>query len=37
MEKSEMEFEYGAPTFKYRGIFTNDEDLLGGLFADPLG
>lgn len=25
------------PLYKYRGIFINDEDLMGGLRADPLG
>ncbi|XP_065830339.1 uncharacterized protein [Oscarella lobularis] len=30
-------FSYSMPIFKYRCIFTNDEDLLGGSKADPLG
>ena len=25
------------PAFKYRGVFTNDEDLLGYFRADPMG
>ena len=25
------------PAFKYRGVFTNDEDMLGHLRPDPLG
>eukprot|EP00118_Oscarella_pearsei_P010831 m.68668 g.68668 ORF g.68668 m.68668 type:complete len:232 (+) comp35546_c0_seq1:192-887(+) len=28
---------YSKPVFKYRCFFTNDEDLLGGSRADPLG
>ena len=27
---------FGPPTFKYRGWFINDEDLLGGFAPDPL-
>lgn len=27
---------YGSPTFKYRGWFINDEDLLNGFSPDPL-
>lgn len=27
----------GPPTFKYRGWFINDEDLLGGWARDPMG
>jgi hypothetical protein len=26
-----------APTFEYRGFFVNDEDMLAGFAADPLG
>ena len=25
------------PAFKYRGVFTNDEDLLGYFRRDPMG
>ena len=32
-----LRFEAGAPRFERRGFFTNDEDLLGGFGADPLG
>ena len=28
---------FASPQFEYRVIFTNDEDLLGGFTADPLG
>jgi len=30
-------YDSGTPVWKYRGIFPNDEDLLGGLHPDPLG
>ena len=26
-----------SPTFEYRGFFVNDEDMLSGFAADPLG
>ena len=28
---------FSIPVFEYRVLFPNDEDLLGGFFADPLG
>jgi hypothetical protein len=28
---------HAPPAFKYRGLFTNDEDMLGYLRSDPLG
>lgn len=28
--------QFGPPTFRYRGWFINDEDLLGGFSPDPL-
>ncbi len=28
--------QFGPPTFRYRGWFINDEDLLGGFAPDPL-
>ena len=31
-----LEKRFGPPTFKYRGWFINDEDLLGGFAPDPL-
>lgn len=33
----EINFDSGVPTFVYRGMFTNDEDLLGAFNPDPLG
>ena len=31
-----LDKRFGPPTFKYRGWFINDEDLLGGFAPDPL-
>ena len=33
---SDLNQSFGPPTFKYRGWFINDEDLLGGYAPDPL-
>tara|TARA_B110000091_G_C13682562_1_gene418517 strand:+ start:104 stop:997 length:894 start_codon:yes stop_codon:yes gene_type:complete len=33
----ELAKQYAAPTFKWRGFFPNDEDLLGNFRPDPLG
>jgi hypothetical protein len=32
----EFDLKVGSPTFKYRGWFINDEDLLSGFSPDPL-
>jgi hypothetical protein len=32
-----LDKRFGPPTFKYRGFFINDEDLLAGFAPDPLG
>ncbi len=31
-----LDRKFGPPTFRYRGWFINDEDLLGGFAPDPL-
>jgi len=31
-----LDEQFGPPTFRYRGWFINDEDLLGGFAPDPL-
>jgi len=33
---SDLNKQFGPPTFRYRGWFINDEDLLGGFAPDPL-
>jgi len=37
IDASSVAFKSGKPTYKYRGFFPNDEDLLGGYSPDPLG
>lgn len=37
LRTSQVVYDYGEPKFHWRGIFTNDEDLLGGFRPDPLG
>eukprot|EP01083_Nonionella_stella_P012053 34228_1 len=32
-----LAYVFPSPSFEYRAIFTNDEDLLGGFGADPYG
>ena len=34
---SNLSYIYGPPLFDYRCMFNNDEDILGGWAADPLG
>eukprot|EP01084_Bolivina_argentea_P063069 115217_1 len=34
---SDLGYYYDVPVFEYRAVFNNDEDILGGWAADPLG
>ena len=34
---ADLAIDFNAPTFKWRGFFPNDEDLLGNFSPDPLG
>ncbi len=37
VDASSIAFKSGKPVYKFRGFFPNDEDLIGGFSADPLG
>ena len=36
-DRDQIAYSSGEPAFRDRGVFPNDEDLLGGFTPDPLG